>query len=275
MLGFPRIVGLVCLVGALTVGRASADLGTTLSEMGDLERWSIFAFGSKPQHDDLSGYTSIEGDVGVAGAGNFSVRDNSTIEGNLYYRSNVTLTLDPSAQITGAEIHNQDSVLDNDVKLATITSRHAANLTANFGTKNIQLNSNTNFTITGAPGATVVLKLGTFTLKDASTLTLQGTAGTTFIINVRKQFALSGNAKIVLSGGLEWNDVLFNVTGKKGTVSLSGNPSLSGILMATRRTVQLFGTASITGEVIANRVSLSKSISGGNVTIGHPPIVSP
>ena len=36
----------------------------------------------------------------------------------------------------------------------------------------------------------------------------------TLLINIAKQFSLSNNAKIVLSGGVQRNDVFFNVVGQ-------------------------------------------------------------
>src|SRR6185295_15549545 len=99
---------------------------------------------------------------------------------------------------------------------------------------NINLRGWHSTTVTGAPGETVVLSLRDFQLAGHSTFTLQGTATTTFIINVSGQFSLLKNARIVLSGGVQWNDVLFNVRGS-GTVSISGDASLQGILMANGR----------------------------------------
>ena len=46
-------------------------------------------------------------------------------------------------------------------------------------------------------------------------------------------------------------------------------------LMANRRTVMLSGHATVTGEVIANRVLFSNAGFNGNATVTHPPIVSP
>jgi cytoskeletal protein CcmA (bactofilin family) len=270
-----RSLGLSFLLLLLAAGRASAALGDTLPELGDLQRWSVFTLGVLTTQDELFGHAFIQGDVGVAGGGDIALRDHATIQGDLYYRSNGTLTLDPHAQITGAQIHDQDDFLDNEAAAAMATSRHAASLQSNaFGPNDLQLTGKRNFTLSGAPGDTVVLKLGNFTLSGNSSFTLQGTASTTFIINVTKQFALSGNSKIVLSGGVQWNNVLFNISGRDSGVTLGANSSFSGILMANRRTVQLSGGATVTGEVIANRFIFKAGLNGES-TITHPPIVSP
>lgn len=267
------LTGTLLFIG---ITEASADLGGVLPELGDLQRWSVFSLGVDTRRDVFSGTAFVEGDVGVAGIGNITLKDSATIDGNLYYRSNGTLRTDPGTSITGAQIHDQDALLDNAAAAALATSRHAAQLTRNyFAPNDIELSGGRNFTVSGTPGATVVMKLGNFTLSGNSSFTLEGTASTTFIINVTKQFALSGNAQIVLSGGVLWNNVLFNIHTKDSAVSLSGNAKLSGMLIANKRTVQLSGNANVDGEVIANRVMFSNSGFRGNASVGHPPLVSP
>jgi hypothetical protein len=110
-------------------------------------------------------------------------------------------------------------------------------------------------TITGAPGETVVLNLKNFILRDNSSFTLQGTATTTFIVNVREKFSLSGNSHLDLAG-LQWDQVLFNVVGTGHRVSLGGDSIFNGILMANDRTVRVRGGATVSGEIIANRLNL-------------------
>jgi len=91
---------------------------------------------------------------------------------------------------------------------------------------------------------------------------------TTFIINVRKKFSLKGNSHIELAG-LQWNQVLFNVVGTGHKVSLGGNSIFDGIRMASNRTIELKGDATVSGEFIANRLKLH-----GTSRVFHPSIVS-
>ena len=173
--------------------------------------------------------------------------------------------------ITGAQFQNQDALLDNEFSQAMDASDAAFALQPNRSNKTISLVKRIAVsTISGAPGETVVLNLKNFQLKGNATLTLQGTATTNFIINVKNQFALSGNARILLSGGDQWNNVLYNVNGPGADVTLGGNSSLQGILMATKRTVRLTGSSVVTGEVIGNRNVISDASQ-----VLHPPIVSP
>jgi cytoskeletal protein CcmA (bactofilin family) len=252
---------------------ASAHLLQVLPEMGDLERWGAFSLGGgitdTTKADDLDGNTFIKGDVGVAGSGNITMSGNATINGNLYYRTNGTLSMSGNATITGSRFHNasSNSILDNGVNEAINASNHAFALPVNRSFTSFT--GNQNRTITGAPGETVVMKLTNFTL-TGGTFTLSGTATTNFIINVTNQFSLSGQAKIVLSGGVTWDNVLFNIRGSGSNVTLSDQSRLSGILMANNRTVQLSGQSIVTGEVVANKLSVS-----GKGQIIHPPITSP
>jgi choice-of-anchor A domain-containing protein len=249
---------------------ASANISLqVLPEFGDLERWGVFSLGGYPFSDRLSGNANIQGDVGVAGNGRICLTDTATIEGDLYYRSNGTLKISDSATITGTTYNDRDSELDNGVNEAISSSDHAFAFAPTSSYPWIILRGNQSTTISGAPGETVVLKLRSFMLRGNATFTLEGTATTTFIINVRNAFSLAGNAKIVLSGGLQWNNVLFNVRGNASDVCLTGNVSFQGILMANRRTVNLGGHSTVTGEIIANKIMLT-----GNSRVIHPPIAS-
>ena len=248
----------------------SANLLQVLPEMGDLSRWAVFSLKGGVLGDHLTDNVLVQGDVGVAGSGNIVLKDNATIDGNLYYRSNGTLRLQDNATITGARFNDQDSLLDNGVEEALNASSRAFGLEATRPNTTMSLKGQQSRVITGAPGETVVLKLDYFTMSGNSALTLQGTATTTFIINVKGQFSLSGNAQIVLSGGVQWDDVLFNVRGDGEAASLSGNARLEGILMASRGMVHLRGQSTVIGTVIADRVLLN-----GNSTVTHPPTASP
>jgi cytoskeletal protein CcmA (bactofilin family) len=248
----------------------SSPLNVTqvLPEMGDLSRWALFSLGNNGLR--LSGSTEVQGDVGAAGNGIISIGGHAMINGNLYYQSNSILAMADGATITRARYDNRDSELDNGLNEASSASDHAFALESTRSYTSFNLDRNQSVLVTGAPGETVVLKLRSFTLSGNATFTLQGTATTIFIINVTKQFSLSGHSKIVLSGGLQWDNVLFNVRGQGNRVRLSGHSSFEGILMANQRTVKLRGHSTVWGEVIANRVSLRNS-----AQIIHSPVISP
>ena len=258
------------MAGALFVGTlsASANLLEVLPEMGDLARWTLFSMGNNGLK--LSGFALVQGDAGAAGDGIVSIGGRATIDGDLYYRSNSILVMDDGATITGTRYHDRDSELDNGLGEASRMSDHAFALAPTRSYTNINLVRNQSITLQGAPGETVVLSLKNFLMQGHATFTLQGTATTNFIINVTKQFSLSGYAKIILSGSVQWDNVLFNVRGQGTDVLVSNNARLEGILMANLRTVRLSGQSRVTGEVIARKIVMSN---GSQIT--HPPVVSP
>jgi hypothetical protein len=193
----------------------------------------------------------------------------ATINGDVYCPSNGSVLMFYQAVINGSIFHDQDALLDNGVNEAIAASAHAFGLTPNRSNTSIKLRGDDAMTITGAPGETVVLSLKNFCLRGASSLTLEGTATTTFIINVSKKFSLKGNSHIDLAG-LQWNQVLFNVVGDGDKVSLGGSSIFNGILMANDRKVELKGDSTVSGEIIANRLNFH-----GSSRVLDPAVVSP
>ena len=255
-----------------------ADISQAVPEFGDLERWAAFSLGGgiidTDTIDSFAGTTDIYGDVGVAGDGNITLSGSATIHGDLYYRTNGTLTLRGNAAITGARHHDavSDSMLDNGVNEANTASAHAASFTSSFAYSGL-MNITSSMTLTAQhdrPGNSTVLNLNSIVLGNQSTLTLSGTATDVFILNVSNQFSLTSQSKIVLTGGLTWNDVLFNIKGSGSEVTLDGQSTVNGIIMANKRTVNLSGGSTVSGQVIANKIKMS-----GSSRIIRPPITSP
>jgi hypothetical protein len=252
-----------------SVNRSSPlNVTQVLPEMGDLVRWTLFSEGTNGLR--LSRFTVVDGDVGAVGNGIITLGGHATVEGDLYYRPNSILVIRNDATITGARFQDRSAELDNGMNEAASTSDHAFALAPTRSYANFNLGQHQNVTVQGAPGETVVLQLKNFVMQGSATFTLEGTATTNFIINVTRQFSLSRYAKIVLSGGLQWNNVLFNVMGRGADPILSGSAYLEGILMANQRTVMLTGQSRVIGEVIANRIVMSK-----RSQITHLPVISP
>jgi hypothetical protein len=248
--------------------RANADVAQAVPEIGDLERWAAFSLGAGHDFSRAFDQALIDGDLGLAGNGKFLMAGSAIVNGDVYNRSNgAVLTLNQAA-ITGSIFDDQDAILDNGVDEALAASAHASGLTPNRDNTSINLSRRDNVTITGAPGETVVLDLKNFKLRKNSSFTLQGTATTTFVINVGNKFSLKGNSHIDLAG-LQWNQVLFNVVGDGPRVQLGGNSIFNGILMANDRTVELKRDATASGEIIANRLNFR-----GSSGVLYPPVVS-
>src|SRR5436190_21176919 len=261
----PIAASLVLLGGV----HAKADVSDVIPEIGDLERWTAFSLGDGSNFSRAFGHAFIDGDLGLAGNGKLLMGGHATINGDVYDRSNGMVLTFQNAVISGSIFHDQDALLDNGVNEALAASAHAFSLTPNRPNTSVKLLGNHAITITGAPGETVVLSLKNFILRDNSSFTLQGTATTTFVINVNKKFSLSGNSHIDLAG-LQWNQVLFNVVGTGQRVSLGGSSIFNGILIANDRTVRLKDDATVSGELIANRLKIR-----GSSRVLHPPILSP
>jgi len=261
-----RCLAAFCL---FTAARASAELGQVLP-MGDLERWAIFTLGDGSETNLVGGDSFVQGDLGAAGNGNVTLSGNATVNGDVYYKSNGTLRVDRGATITGSRFNNQNPLLRNGTDEAKAASDAAAAFAATRTLDEVNLSGNDSLSFTGAPGETVVLNLKCFKLSGNSTFTLDGAANTTYIINVKNQFCLAGHANIVFTGGLDWNDVLFNVRGKGDDVLLSRDSSFQGVLMASKRTVRLRDNAIARGEIIADSIQVQSSSQ-----VIHPPLASP
>ena len=267
---FPSSQKLILTIAAsfilLGVAHAHAAVADAIPQLRDLERWTAFSLGRGDHPSVAFGDLSIDGDIGLAGTGNLWMWGRASFDGNVY-SNGIVLAID-QAVISGSIFYNQDALLDSDVNEALAASDYAFSLTPNRSIASVKLRGHQNITITGAPGETVVLSLKNFILKGNSSFTLQGTATTTFIINVSKKFSLKGNSQIDLVG-VQWNQVLFNVVGAGPKVSLSGNSTFDGILMANNRTIALKNDATVWGEIIGNRFRLR-----GSSRVLHPSIVS-
>jgi hypothetical protein len=267
----PLLVAALCCTSGLN---ARANLLTVLPDMGDLSHWGAFSLGrgvnSTDTIDQFMGNSEVFGDVGVAGAGNIFIGGNVIVNGDLFWRSNGTLTITGDAPGNGPKHHNAASnpILDNCVTEAENMSRQAAGFASSFAYSGIT--KITSSTALNSQGSLTVLNLTDLVLTGRSTLTLRGSAADNVIINVSGNFSLTAQSKIVLTGGLAWDDVLFNIKGTGNDVTLDGQSTVTGIIMANQRTMSAAGASIVYGEVIANRIKLA-----GSSQIIHPPITSP
>src|SRR5215467_8041142 len=237
-----RILTAAFVFTSLAGFHAKADLlscGVDLGAAGRTKQWAVFTLGSNVKQDlTMQDSASITGDVGAAGTGNVTIQDSSTINGNLYEHTGGTFTKKNGAKLNGSKFQNAatDSLLNQaaiDAQNASDQAFALAVTPAYSSLSNVNLSGGQNITITGS--GCVVLKLQNFTLSNSSTFTLAGTAGTSYIINVSKQFSLADSSKIVLGAGINAADVLFNVRGTSGnSIKLSGSSQFNGILLATK-----------------------------------------
>ena len=215
----------------------------------------------------LSGSVDVFGDVGIAN-GDLKMSGNAMISGIAYLKTGGHFSASGSATVTGGVVQSgaSDSILSQGVIDSVAASNAAFALSTSVGYPST-INANTSLTLSTTGNA--VLKLTDFKLSSCAILTLNGTATSSFVINVTNNFNMSGGSKVQLTGGLTWDNVVFNVRGG-GDAKITGASQLTGIILATNRTVELSGSSKVSGEIIANRVKLS---GGSNVT--RPALVSP
>ena len=145
---------------------------------------------SSPDANLIGNGALVEGDVALAGSGSATVNGGAQAVGTVYRKTGGTLTLNNGGVVTGGSVQNAstDSFLNQGVMDANNASNAAFALAASAGYPTT-INANSSLTLSGS--GTVVLKLTDFMLSSGAALTLQGSATTTFIVNVSKKFSLS------------------------------------------------------------------------------------
>jgi hypothetical protein len=243
---------------------------------GRTHRWSIYTYGAGTSSSpftalDVSGSSNkivsdVDGDVALAGSySRLNVSNYGDVGGDRYEQTTSSETKSGNGFIGGSRVSNASTNLNGGVASLKNVSDTAFGLAATVGTMNINL-SGSSMTINNNPfGGKYVLKLTNFVLDNKSTLTLNGAAGSAFVINVSNNFSLANQSRIVLTGGLTPSDVLFNVRGSSGTLSIASGSLFQGTLLAynksssAQRTLTVSGSNTLAnGELIANKVIVSK-----------------
>jgi choice-of-anchor A domain-containing protein len=255
----------IVALGAVTA-RAVTPYPDTLPDgsinTGSASFFTVLAKGDPGFTDNtITGPSFVTGNIGIGGQGKFTMSDGDVF-GDVVMHSGAQFKTSGPAKIHGTVSNNDAQLngaladaqsLSDAAALEAVTPAYASLTSVNI------TNVNQSMTITGGPNQKVVLKLTDFVM-SAGTFTLEGTATTSFIINVSKNFSLN-NSSIVLSGGVPPANVLFNIRGTGGQVSLNQGTQLPGTLLALNRKVDLSG-GHVTGKVIADQVVIT---SGGSV----------
>jgi len=253
---------IVAIAVAAFSSTSHADLASAGINLGRANNFTLFALTNGVQV--TGGYNAtmdVVGNIGAAG-GNVSLTTATGIpynyvlgvQGDVYLKTGATFYKDSKSLLFGSVIQNStaNSLLDGAATDASNASSYAFSLASTAGyPTSINLNC-TNKTITGS--GNVVLNLTDFQIKSG-TLTLVGTANTSYIINVTKSFSLD-NGDVVLSGGLLASNVLFNVKNGVSNVTLTNGSSLSGIVLATKSVVTVTNSR-VNGKIIGKQVVLS------------------
>jgi choice-of-anchor A domain-containing protein len=250
----------------LSVAAALAFSGSARASVIDLGKAGQFAMLALSGDIQDSGPTgpqanpfSVDGPIGIATSGHkFQTSGSRTYNGPIYLHTGSTLN--SSAPNTPAPTMGPavDSMLSQAVSDAFAASSFAAGLaaTASYGT------INNNLTITEAANGHYVFDIGSINFSGGKALTLNGTANSTFLLNVSGSITLSPGS-ILLTGGLTANNVLINYTGSN-TINTSGGSNSSqifGTLLAPNAMVNMT-PGFVAGSIIAASINLS---SGANV----------
>jgi len=288
----------LCLFGALPAfatdgiySKFGLDLGYAgrIGYMGGTTpEWAIYVYGAGTASSrfnalDISSppdATGLQVDGNIALAGVYStltVSGHTSINGDRYEQTTSTESINSTGTITGSPFSSSmiNSQLNSGVSgVASLqhVSIAAAGLTATTHSPtslNIGKNQSRIFDNTPTPfGGKYVMNLSSFVMgggntnANGGTLTLNGAAGSAFVLNISGAFSLGGNAKILLRGGLTVSDVLFNVTGSNSTFTIGGDALFNGTLLAynssgAQRTLQITGhNTQINGELLACKISL-------------------
>ena len=244
---------------------------------GTTPEWAIYVYGAGTASSrfnalDISSppnATGLQVDGNIALAGVYStltVAGHTSINGDRYEQTTSTESIHSTGTITGSRFSSAtiNSQLNGGVTSLKDVSNTAAGLTRTAGSPtSINLQGHQNLTISNNPFAgKYVMNLSDFALGGGSTLTLNGAAGSAFVLNIAGKFDIGGGSKVLLTGGLTSSDVLFNVRGSNSTFSIGGDSVFNGTLLAynssgAQRTLQITGhNTQINGELLANKINL-------------------
>jgi hypothetical protein len=278
---------LLCLFGPLPAFATDGiytKFGLDLGYAGRIgytgPEWAIYVYGAGTASSrfnalnissppDATGL-QVDGNIALAGVySTLTVSGHTSINGDRYEQTTSTESIKSTGTITGSRFSSAgsnsiNSHLNDGVTSLQNVSNTAAGLTATAGSPtSINLQSHQNLTISNNPFAgKYVMNLSNFALGGGSTLTLNGAAGSAFVLNITGKFDIGGGSKVLLTGGLTVSDVLFNVRGSNSTFSIAGDSVFNGTLLAynssgAQRTLQISGhNTQINGELLANKISV-------------------
>jgi choice-of-anchor A domain-containing protein len=259
-----RVVLALSLVFSSSLAARADYISQTLGSAGP-SNYAVLSIGGGDVH--MNGPGTTTGNVGITSAGTLHLDSSNgnppvAVVGNVYLGDTASIT-HPS-QVNGSIFTNQNAKLNQ----ATNDARTASNTFANLSpTQTVPGGAVTGNTIINGTSGMNVVDLKGINLNHA-TLTLNGPAGSQFIINDSGGFVLNGS-QIKLTGGVTANDVVINVP-HLSTLHASGgssqgvpNSQINGIVLAPWSNVG-FAPVQINGELIAGGKNI-QLVSGSRV----------
>jgi hypothetical protein len=191
-----------------------------------LDLYGVLGIGSTTV--SISGSSHIGGDValGHCSTGSFC---NSQIDGNL--------DLDPTSKVLkNSGVNLLGSTVNGSLAAADAAAVDASTRLAAFTPTQTLCNITSTTTINSTANVNIV-DLKSVQLCGNSTLTLNGSSTSYFMINVSGAFTLADCAAIKLTGGLIEAHVLWNITGCGSAVSFTGTAVEVGEVLANNRDI--------------------------------------
>jgi hypothetical protein len=211
----------------------------------------------------LNGPTpGTNGNVGIS-SGTLSLNGSAgpAINGNVLLAPGASISTGNGTQVTGTVFTNQNlSQPNTDARNASTTF---ANLTPTLSVPGGAINGT--ITINGTAGVNVVNVSG-INLGNGQTLTLNGPAGSQFVLNDSGNLTLNSGL-IKLAGGLTPTDVVINDTSSGNNFSTSGglnNESIINAIVLDPNGGVAMAPGKINGELIAGGSTIHL-VSGANV----------
>ena len=179
-----------------------------------------------------SGPLRVNDNVGVGNNAALNFSGGGQINGSVDYASSATLNTGGNT-ISGGTHQIDFSATQHDA-LALASSAASLTPTQTFSSITSPL------TITGSGGQNVIRVTNDIHLSGGN-LTLSGGPNDTFIFNIAGTMELSGNTNIILSGGVNPSQILFNFLGTGSQVQTSGQSNTVGIFLAPSRVFNING----------------------------------
>lgn len=265
-----RLSILSIAIGLLTVGlspSAKADYINMNLGLAGPEYYAVLALAGASDIA-LNGPGTTQGNVGIS-SGTLSLNGSKgpEVNGNVILAGGANISIGNPPQVTGSVLTNQNLSLANTDALSAAAAFNA--LTPTQTVPGGGINGTT--TINGSAGLNV-LNISGINLGNGQTLTLNGPAGSEFIINDSGSLVLN-SGKILLSGGVSNTDVVFNITSSGNQIQTSGglnNESvINGIILAPNSGVAM-APGLINGELIAGGSTIHL-VSGASVELPMTP----
>lgn len=203
--------------------------------------------GASGAHLSFSGSTSVVGDVYLFKNTSLSMSGSSIISGTIYGDPLSSVLTGSTGVMSPVDLSWETQVQNYSNALANLTPTET--LESIYRTHAIVGNGHVN----------IINVIKSITLTSVEELTLDGTAIDVFVINVHGGISLSGQASIKVGSRVQPQNVVFNVIGAGGGLSLSGSGVITGTFIGLMRNVSLSGTGIFQGSLFVGGLTVSGS----------------